>query len=70
MVLIDESYFTIDSLETQLRSCFDYDEMWNINFKEHINKMTEVPEGFELIIKNKRILVDKFSGLVLSVEEK
>ena len=57
MVLEDELYFTIDSLETQLRSCFDYEEMW------------EIPEGYEIKIKNKTILVDKFTGLVLSVEE-
>ena len=50
MVLEDELYFTIDSLETQLRSCFDYEEMWNVNFKAYINKMTEIPEGYEAIV--------------------
>ena len=69
MVLEDELYFTVDSLETQLRSCFEYEEMWNIDFKPYINKMTEVPEGLEIKVKNKTILVDKFTGLVLSVEE-
>ena len=43
--------------------------MWNVNFKAYINKMTEIPEGYEIKIKNKTILVDKFTGLVLSVEE-
>ena len=69
MVLEDELYFTIDSLETQLRSCFDYEEMWNMNFNAYINKMTENQALYEIKIKNKTILIDKFTGLVLSVEE-
>ena len=59
----------LPNLRVWRRKCFDYEEMWNVNFNAYINKMTEIPEGYEIKIKNKTILVDKFTGLVLSVEE-
>lgn len=70
MVLEDNLfYFDEESLETQLRTCFNHDEMWDINFKPSINQMTETTEGFIIEIKGKKILIDKISGLVLNVEE-
>ena len=67
-MVLGYGYFTIEELLTSLRSCFNYDEMWTIDFKAYLGAYDEIDDGYVFIIKNKLITIDKILGIVTNVK--
>ena len=59
-------FFSDDELESSLRSHFDYDEMWNIDFKAFFNQIEDCGDYLYLELKGKKFKIDK---VTCSIEE-
>ena len=62
-------YFTDEDLEQNLRTMFDYDEMFDIDFRTVFNQITEYDEdNFELKLRQRTFRIDKITGAISEVE--
>ncbi|WP_458454420.1 hypothetical protein [Methanobrevibacter sp.] len=57
-----------DDLVSQLRSFFEPEEMWNIDFAVLLNQATETENGFNLVINNRTFFIDEITGIVSEVD--
>ena len=57
-------YFTDEDLEHQLRLQFDYDEMFDMDFKTVFNQVEDVGDSLELRLRNRLFSIDKITGVV------
>ena len=62
-------YFTIEELECQLRSFFDIDEQWDIDFKLFFNRIEDLGNVFYIKIRGRKFIIDKITGLVTELED-
>ena len=62
-------YFTADDLECALRTFFDEEEMWSIDFKSLFQQMEDYNDiYFKLKIKNRVFYINKISCEVMEDE--
>lgn len=62
-------YFTDEDLEQQLRLQFDYDDMWDIDFKTVFTQIEDIGDVFQLRLRNRLFNIDKITGTVSEVME-
>ena len=62
-------YFTDEDLESQLRSQFDYDEMWDVDFKTIFNHIQDIGSVLELRFRGKVFHIDKVTASVTEVKD-
>lgn len=61
-------YFSDKSIVNQLRSFFDLDEQWTIDFQSLLSQVEDFNEFYELKIKDRIFRIDKLLGIVSEVE--
>ena len=62
-------YFTDDELESQLRLQFDYEEMWDIDFRTVFSQIVDRGDDFFLEFRNRQFSINKITGEVSEVGE-
>ena len=62
-------YFSDKSIVNQLRSFFDLDEQWTIDFQSLLSQVEDFGEFYELKIKDRTFRIDKLLGIVSEVTE-
>ena len=63
-------FFEDSDIVCQLRSFFEEEEQWTINFESELSHIEDVDDEFyELKIKNKKFRIHKILGNVMEVEE-
>ena len=67
MVMSLSPYFTDKSIVNQLRSFFDLDEQWTIDFMSLLGQVVDFGEFYELKIKGRVFQIDKVQGVVEEV---
>lgn len=55
-------YFTDDELLSQLRLQFDYDEMFDFDFRQIFSQIVERDNDFYLRFRSKEFSIDKRTG--------
>lgn len=60
-------YFTDEDLEIQLRLQFNYDEMFDMDFRTVFGQIEDVGECFQLKLRNRVFNIDKITGIVSEV---
>ena len=58
-------YFSDSNLISILRAYFNRNEQYKINFKYWLNNVDYTEKGIIVRIKNRKFLVDKYTGSVL-----
>lgn len=59
-------YFTDEDLEQSLRLQFEYDKMFDMDFKTVFNQITEVDDEYlQLKLRGRTFLIDKITGGVV-----
>lgn len=62
-------YFSDEELEDSLRMMFEYDEMFDIDFRTVFNQIKDLDDDyFELSFRGRLFNIDKVTGGVLEVE--
>ena len=61
-------YFTDEDLEQSLRLMFEYDEMWDMDFRTVFNQITDEGDYFQLRLRGRVFRIDKITGGVSEVE--
>lgn len=62
-------YFQDSSIVNQLRSFFDVDEQWEIDFDSYLSQIEDLDEEyFSLKVKDKSFRIHKVQGFVEEVE--
>ena len=61
-------YFTDEDLEQSLRLMFEYDEMWDMDFRTVFNQITDEEDYFQLRLRGRVFRIDKVTGGVSEVE--
>ena len=61
-------YFTDEDLEQSLRLMFEYDEMWDMDFRTVFNQITDEGDYFQLRLRGRVFRIDKVTGGVSEVE--
>lgn len=62
-------YFSDEELEDSLRMMFEYDEMFDIDFRTVFNQIKDLDEDyFELSFRGRLFNIDKITGGVIEVE--
>lgn len=59
-------YFTDEDLEQNLRAMFDYDNMFDMDFRTVFNQIEDTGEDYSLKLRGRTFKIDKVTG---SVEE-
>lgn len=59
-------YFTDEDLEQNLRTMFEYDEMFDMDFRTVFNQIEDTGEDYSLKLRGRTFKIDKITG---SVEE-
>jgi len=62
-------FFTDTDLETQLRLQFDYDEMWDFDFRTIFSQIMDRGDDLYLEFRNRRFSIDKITGCVTDLDE-
>ena len=60
-------YFTVSDLVCQLKLQFDYNEMFDMDFKTIISQMVDYGDYYELRLRGRLFRVDKVTGTVVEV---
>lgn len=62
-------YYEDDDVVCQLRSFFEEDEQWTVNFESELSHIMDFDdENYILKIKNRSFLIHKIHGAVTEVE--
>ena len=62
-------YFTDEDLEQNLRCQFEYEEMFDIDFRTVFSQITEVDEdNLELKLRSRTFHIDRITGAISEVE--
>ena len=61
-------YFTDEDLEQSLRLMFEYDEMWDMDFRTVFNQITDEGDYYQLRLRGRVFRIDKVTGGVSEVE--
>ena len=62
-------YFTDEDLEQNLRCRFEYEEMFDIDFRTVFSQITEVDEdNLELKLRSRTFHIDRITGAISEVE--
>lgn len=61
-------YFTDEEFISQLRLQFDYEEMWDIDFRTIINRVMDNGDKLYLEFRDRKFNIDKITGIVTEVE--
>ena len=61
-------YFTDDELESQLRWQFDYEEMWDVDFRIVFSQIVDRGDDFFLEFRNRQFSINKITGEVTEVQ--
>ena len=58
-------YFTDEDLEQNLRTMFDYDEMFDMDFRTVFNQINDYDEdNLELKLRGRTFRIDKVTGAI------
>lgn len=60
-------YFTDEDLEQQLRLQFDFNEMWDMDFRTVFSQIEDYGDVFRLRLRNRLFNIDKITGVVSEV---
>ena len=60
-------WVTDDDICTQLRLHFDYDEMWDMDFKTVFSHVIDRGEDLYLELRGRKFSIDKITGTVTEV---
>lgn len=60
-------WFTDEELCSQLRLQFDYDEMWDMDFKTVFSQIIDRGEDLYLELRSRKFSIDKITGTVTEV---
>lgn len=60
-------YFTDEDLETQIRLQFEYDEMWDFDFKAIFSSIVDRGGDFFLEFRGRCFSIDKITGVIVEV---
>lgn len=59
-------YYTDAVVVTQMRSYFNYNQMWSIDFYPYLNEVTDYDENFFYVFaEGKEFLIHKIAGFVI-----
>ena len=61
-------YFTDEEFISQLRLQFDYEEMWDIDFRTILNRVEDNGDKLYLEFRNRKFNIDKITGIITEVE--
>ena len=61
-------YFTDEDFISQLRLQFDYEEMWDIDFRTILNRVEDNGDKLYLEFRNRKFNIDKITGIITEVE--
>lgn len=61
-------YFTDDELASRIRIQFDYDNMWDMDFKTIFSHIIERENDYFLRLRGKKLSIDKITGEVTVIE--
>ena len=62
-------YFTDEDLEQNLRTMFEYEEMFDMDFRTVFSQITDYnDENFELKLRQRTFHIDKITGAIEEVE--
>ena len=63
-------YYEDEDIITQLRSFFDLNEQWKIDFQSYLADIIDYDDDYYVVtIKNRTFKIHKILGLVTEVEE-
>ena len=63
------SYFTEEDLISQLRLQFDYEEMFDFDFKQIFGQIEERDTDYFLRFRGRKFSIDKITGVVTEVTD-
>lgn len=69
MAVIGYGYATTDDVIHGLRLQFDYNEMFDIDFKTVLSHMEDYGEYYELRLRGRLFRIDKLTGSVKEVKQ-
>ena len=63
------NYFTDEDLESNLRLEFEYEEMFDMDFRTVFNQIEDMGEFLQLRLRGRVFQIDKITGGVNEVEQ-
>ena len=61
-------FFSDEDLETQLRLQFDYEEMWDFDFRIIFSQIIDRVDDYYLEFRGRRFSIDKITGDVTDLD--
>ena len=61
-------YFSDEDLEQNLRAMFDYEAMFDMDFRTVFNQIEDTGEDYSLKLRGRSFRIDKVTGSVEEVE--